>query len=149
MQTKCPDNSNLLYMFNNNTYTDFTTICKSILISSCIILLIQQNQNVTKLNINWLIDWKRPGSKFEVEPSKPYFIFKSPLLTRNIVTPRLGKYHWQELLALTLFSSPPLSKFGPENCLQSRKGERRGDTVYLTYPSVWVATKQPGRFHVS
>ena len=46
----------MLYMFNNNTYIDFRTVCKYILISSCIILVIQQNQNVTKLNINWLID---------------------------------------------------------------------------------------------
>ena len=27
-QTKLPDNSNVLHMFNNNTFTDFRTACK-------------------------------------------------------------------------------------------------------------------------
>ena len=41
-------------MFNNNAYTDFRTACKYILIPSYVIQVIEQNQNVTKLNINWL-----------------------------------------------------------------------------------------------
>ena len=35
-QTKSPDNSNILHMFNNNTYTDFRTEYKHILIPSYI-----------------------------------------------------------------------------------------------------------------
>ena len=53
-QTKFLDNFNTLHMFNNNTYPDFRRAYKHILISSYVIQLIQQNQNVTKLNINWL-----------------------------------------------------------------------------------------------
>ena len=40
-------------MFNNNTYTDFRTTYKHNLVSSYA-KVIQQNQNVIKLNINWL-----------------------------------------------------------------------------------------------
>ena len=36
-QTKSPDNSNVLYVFNNNIYTDFGTAYKLILIPSYII----------------------------------------------------------------------------------------------------------------
>ena len=42
----------MLYMFNNNTYIDFITAYKKILIPIYIIRVIQQNQNVAKLNIN-------------------------------------------------------------------------------------------------
>ena len=41
-------------MFNNNTYTDFITAYKHILISSYVIQVIQPNQNVTKLKIGCL-----------------------------------------------------------------------------------------------
>ena len=33
-QTKTPDNSNMLHMFNNNTYSDFRTACNYVLIPS-------------------------------------------------------------------------------------------------------------------
>ena len=36
-QTKSPDNSNVLHMFNKNTYTDFRTAYKHVLIPSYII----------------------------------------------------------------------------------------------------------------
>ena len=36
-QTKSPDNSNMLHMFNNNTYTDFRTASKHVLIPSYVI----------------------------------------------------------------------------------------------------------------
>ena len=36
-QTKNPDNSNMLHMFNNNTFTDFTTPYKHVLILSYVI----------------------------------------------------------------------------------------------------------------
>ena len=39
-QTKNPDNSNVLYMFNNNTYIDFRTACNHVLIPSCVIQVI-------------------------------------------------------------------------------------------------------------
>ena len=39
-QTKSRDNSNLLLMFNNNTYIDFRTACKHILIPSYFIQVI-------------------------------------------------------------------------------------------------------------
>ena len=48
-QTKRSDKSNLWLMFSNNVYTDFIAASKHILIPS---YNIQQNQNVTKLNIN-------------------------------------------------------------------------------------------------
>ena len=51
---KSPDNSHLLLMFNNNTHIDFRTAWKYVLIPSYFIQVIEQNQNVTKLNINWL-----------------------------------------------------------------------------------------------
>ena len=44
----------MLHMFHNNTYTDFRTAYKHVLIPSYFIQVIQQNQNVTKLNINCL-----------------------------------------------------------------------------------------------
>ena len=39
-QTKSSNNSNVLHMFNSNTYTDFRTACKHILIPSNIIQVI-------------------------------------------------------------------------------------------------------------
>ena len=36
-QTKSPNNSNVLHMFNNNTYTDFRTAYRHVLIPSYII----------------------------------------------------------------------------------------------------------------
>ena len=36
-QTKSPDNSNVLHMFHNNTYTDFRTAYRHVLIPSYII----------------------------------------------------------------------------------------------------------------
>ena len=39
-QTKTPDNSNMLHMFNNNTYTDFRTAHKHVLIPSYVIRVI-------------------------------------------------------------------------------------------------------------
>ena len=39
-QTKTPDNSNVLHMFNNNTYTDFRTAYKYILIPSYFIQVV-------------------------------------------------------------------------------------------------------------
>ena len=57
-QTKSPDNSNILHMFNNNTDTDLRTAGKH---PSYVIEVIWQNQNVTKLNNNCLAktdqDW--------------------------------------------------------------------------------------------
>ena len=53
-QMKSPDNSHLLLMFNNNTHVDFRTAWKHVLIPSYFIQVIEQDQNVTKLNINWL-----------------------------------------------------------------------------------------------
>ena len=49
-QTKSPDNSNMLHMFNNNTCADFGAASKYVLIPSYVIQVIQQNQNVTKPN---------------------------------------------------------------------------------------------------
>ena len=53
-QAENPDNSSMLYIFNNNTFTDFRAAYKHVLIPSYVIQLIQKNQSVTKLNINWL-----------------------------------------------------------------------------------------------
>ena len=39
-QTKLPDNSNVLHMFNNNTFTDFRTAYKYVLIPSYVIQVI-------------------------------------------------------------------------------------------------------------
>ena len=39
-QTKSPDNSNTLQMFNNNTYSDFRAVYKHILIPSYVIQVI-------------------------------------------------------------------------------------------------------------
>ena len=39
-QTKSPDNSYVLHTFNNNTYTDFRTAYKHVLIPSYIIQVI-------------------------------------------------------------------------------------------------------------
>ena len=39
-QAKSPDNSNILHMFNNNTYTDFRTAYKHILIPNYVIQVI-------------------------------------------------------------------------------------------------------------
>ena len=39
-QTKSPDDSNMLHMFNNSTYTDFKTVYKHFLIPSYIIWMI-------------------------------------------------------------------------------------------------------------
>ena len=39
-QAKIPDNCNVLYMFNNNTYTDFRTAYKHVLIPSYVIQMI-------------------------------------------------------------------------------------------------------------
>ena len=36
-QTKSPNNSNVLHMFNNNTYTDFRTAYRHVLIPNYII----------------------------------------------------------------------------------------------------------------
>ena len=41
-------------MFNNNTFTDLRTADKHVLIYSYVIWVIYHNQNVPKLNINWL-----------------------------------------------------------------------------------------------
>ena len=40
MQTKSPDNSNVLHMFNNNNYTDFWKSYKYVLIPSYIVHVI-------------------------------------------------------------------------------------------------------------
>ena len=56
----------------------------------------------------------RPRSTFEIDHSKPNFIFKSLFLTRNIVSPLPpGKYSWQELFKSTqalIFFWYPISK---------------------------------------
>ena len=39
-QTKSPDNSNILHMFNINTYTDSRTVYKQVLIPSYVIQVI-------------------------------------------------------------------------------------------------------------
>ena len=44
----------MLHMLNNNTFTDFRTACKHVLIHSDVIQVIWQNQNVSKLSANWL-----------------------------------------------------------------------------------------------
>ena len=41
-------------MFNNNTYTDFRMADENVLISSSVIQVRKHNQNVTKIDINWL-----------------------------------------------------------------------------------------------
>ena len=46
-QTKSPDNSNMLHVFNK-TYTNFRTPYKHVIQG------VEQNQNVTKLKNNWL-----------------------------------------------------------------------------------------------
>ena len=45
----------MLHMFNNNAYSDFRTAYKHVLIPGYVIRVIWQNQNITKLNINWLL----------------------------------------------------------------------------------------------
>ena len=55
-QKTSTDHSNTLHMFNKNTYTDFRTAHKNILTPTYVIQVRQQNQNITKLNINWLFD---------------------------------------------------------------------------------------------
>ena len=67
----------------------------------------------------------RPRSGFEIEPSKPYFIFESLFLTRNTVSPSC-KYLWQELLNpfITLSCSlNSLFKIRTESWPPSRKGK--------------------------
>ena len=39
-QTKSPDNSNIMHLFNNNIYTDFRTATKQALIPSYVIRVI-------------------------------------------------------------------------------------------------------------
>ena len=46
-----------------------------ILIPIYVIQVIWQNQNITKLNIHWLLGYNRPRLTFEIGLSKPYFIF--------------------------------------------------------------------------
>ena len=53
-QAENPDTSSMLYIFSNNTFTDFRAAYKHVLIPSYVIQLILKNQSVTKLNINWL-----------------------------------------------------------------------------------------------
>ena len=53
-QAENPDNSSMSYIFNNNTFTDFRAAYKHVLITNYLIQVIQKNQSVTKLNINWL-----------------------------------------------------------------------------------------------
>ena len=48
--TKILDNSNMLLVFNNNTYNDSRTVIKHILILSDVIQVIYLDQNVTKGN---------------------------------------------------------------------------------------------------
>ena len=44
----------MLHMLNDNTFTDFRTACKHVLIHSYVIQVIWQNQNVSKLSANRL-----------------------------------------------------------------------------------------------
>ena len=53
-QAENPDTSSMLYIFSNDTFTDFRAAYKHVLIPSYVIQLILKNQSVTKLNINWL-----------------------------------------------------------------------------------------------
>ena len=53
-QAESPDNSIIFHMFNNNTYTDFKTAYKHILILSYVI---NRTRMSKKLN-NWLFDKK-------------------------------------------------------------------------------------------
>ena len=43
IQIKSPDSSNILYRFNNNTYTDFKTVNKHIFIPDHVVSVISQN----------------------------------------------------------------------------------------------------------
>ena len=62
-------------MFSNNVYTDFIAASKHILIPS---YNIQQNQNVTKLNINCFFSAETSQDiKFVTEPLKTHFILQS------------------------------------------------------------------------
>ena len=72
-------------MFNNNTYTDFRKAYKHVLLPSYIIQVIQQNQNVTKLNIDWFFGYKMPRSTFEIT----IFYLRKYFLRINIVSPPL------------------------------------------------------------
>ena len=89
----------MLHVFNK-TYTNFRTPYKHVIQG------VEQNQNVTKLKNNWLFHEKRPRSTFEIEPSKPCFIFKSLFFFWQDLP---GKYTWQEL-----FKSPPGTQFFPD-----------------------------------
>ena len=109
----------------------------NILIPSYLVHVVQQKQNVTKPNINWLFGYSRPRLAFKNRALKTIFHFTESFLKRKTVSPPspfpLGKY-----LQLGLFKTPdthflsclfPLPKFGTAGCPPA---ERRGVDTWVT-----------------
>ena len=92
-QTKSPDSSNVLHVFNNNTYTNFKNAYKHILIPSYIIWFnrTKMSQNLTLLG--YLV--KRGQNQHFKLNSQGHILFLSLFFKRNIVSPA-GKYPWHE-----------------------------------------------------
>ena len=102
----------MLQMFKNNTYADFRKAYKHVLIPSYIIQVIQQNQNVIKLNIDWFFGYKMPNQHLKL----PYFILESLFFWRNIVSSPLANIHdrnsFKSTQALIFFWFPPFQNLG-------------------------------------
>ena len=86
-----------------------------------------------------MFGWSSLRSTFEIEPSKPYFIFKSLFLARSIVSPP-ANYPWQELFkppqTLIFFWSPSLQNLGLQVVPPSRKGGGDTDTVWWAVENI-------------
>ena len=127
------------HMFNNTTYSDFRTAHKHILIPTYIIQGIWE-QNVTKLNISWLFISNIPRSKFEIEPSKPYFIyfiFKSLFLFDKKPSKPQANIHGKSSLSPprhSFFLTHPFFKIWDWKLFLPAE-RRRGDTsISETFP---------------
>ena len=92
MQTQNPDNSNMSFMFNNNTYSDFRTAYKHVLIPSYVI----QWFNKTKMSQNYTLIacLANTGQDQHLKLSPQRHVLQVFFLTRNIVSSPPDKYLW-------------------------------------------------------
>ena len=92
MQTQNPDNSNMSFMFNNNTYSDFRTAYKHVLIPSYVI----QWFNKTKMSQNYTLIGclANTGQDQHLKLSPQRHVLQVFFLTRNIVSSPPDKYLW-------------------------------------------------------
>ena len=109
-QAESPDNSIIFHMFNNNTYTDFKTAYKHILILSYVI---NRTRMPKKLN-NWLFDKKH---------SKPHQASICGVLFKTL----------QELY---FFFDPSLFKIWDWRCPPTEKGGLIMWKQMLTQPAI-------------